>query len=160
MRSKSSFLLALPVLFGATACGAPQIPVGGDYQVSGRELVRISADWIKNKNDSFDVQLNLENESNRYLVIFFNTMGCMRGPVPGQLAHTFFGAGERKIDLVPRERKAFTLVCKLDGVEQRGDYVITIGTVCDNPTGDGATAGDVLARDLEWRVPASAVVEE
>lgn len=147
----SAALLAL--LVALNACGhRREVLDPSSNRVGQPGLISVWADWVKDKGDKFDIQLNLKNESERSLIVSLHAMRCYRGEHEGKLKHTFFNTGEKLIDLRPGDSKDMRLVCTLDG-ETRGEFRIVIDRVFDNPTSDGVQTGEVLARDLQWRHP-------
>ena len=78
---------------------------------------------------------------------------CYHGASQGVLKHTFFNTGERTIDFAPTETKSFNAVCDLQGEKGTGDFRIVIGSVYSNAAGDGKTRGELLAKDIELKIP-------
>ena len=144
--------VAIALLPGA-GCANKIFLTGSDYQVSGKQTLLVAAGWIKQKSDSFDVRLLLANQTDHDIIIMLKDLDCARGGYTGTLVHAAFGGGDRKIDVGPRGQKALTMVCLLDDGPETGEYQIVIRRVFDNPNADGATLGEVLAKNIEWKLP-------
>jgi len=135
-----------------SACGATKRQLRPDANVAVREgVVSVWATWVKDKDDKFDIGLNLRNEAQVPILIKLSEISGARGSAPGTLRHAFFGAGEREIDLAVGQTKSFTMVCHYQ-TEMRGDFHITIHRVYDNST-DEKSRGKVLAENVEWTQP-------
>jgi hypothetical protein len=130
-------------------CASKKVFSGDNASVTENSLLDIQADWLKDKGSKFDIELTIHNKSENDVIFLLKEMSCSRGPLVGQLKHTFFNTGERTIDLRKGQLKRFRMVCDL-GSKSKGDYVIQIGQVFDNPEGDGSTKGKVLAEKIAW----------
>ncbi len=106
--------------------------------------------WIKDKGEKFDFEMVIKNESDKGIIVYLYEISCDRGSRHGEVKHTFFNTGERTIDFRPHEQKKFGLVCRHEE-EAKGDYKITIGSVYDNPSGDGKITGKKIANNLVWK---------
>lgn len=106
--------------------------------------------WVKDKGKKFDFEMVIKNESDKGIIIFLYEISCDRGNRHGEVKHTFFNTGERTIDFRPHEQKKFGLVCRYDE-ETKGEYKVTIGSIYDNPSGDGKITGKKIANNLVWK---------
>ncbi len=107
--------------------------------------------WIKDKGSKYDINMNVKNESKtKSMVVLLRDIECSKDGVRGELKHTLFNIGEKTIDLKPYEHKEFNLVCRFPE-KISGKYQIEVKKVYDNPNGDGATRGKVLAENLVWK---------
>ena len=123
-------------------------------KVTAKGILSVSANWIKDKQDKFDMRLRLNNESESGLIILLNDIRCFRGSARGQIKHTFFNTGERTIDFQAGEVKVFNIVCRFDS-DTTGDFKIAIHKVYENKELDGKTKGKVLATNIEWVLKAT-----
>ncbi|HTM46388.1 MAG TPA: hypothetical protein VL137_15615 [Polyangiaceae bacterium] len=135
------------------ACGGGRVMLDrSSNTVINAGTISVWADWIKDKGVKYDVRLNIQNDSEKSLIVKLGGTRCYRGQTEGELKHTFFNTGEKTMDFEPGQKKAFNLVCDLAG-EARGDFRIVIERVFDNPSNDGMTPGVVVAEKVEWRLP-------
>jgi hypothetical protein len=145
--------LALPLL--VAACGGQRFrPSGDSAAVTRPGVLTLGVNWVKDKGDKYDAEVLLRNERDAGVIVKLADMRCFRGPIEGELKHTFFNTGERTIDLRAHEQKTMPMVCKLGGDVTGYDFRIRVGQVFDNPGNDGSTTGKVLAKDLEWKFTA------
>jgi hypothetical protein len=148
--------VVVALALAAAGCGGHRRMLAPDSNTQTREgVLSVWADWVVDKGDKFDVELNLQNRSDRTLVLFSQDITGARGTTPGVVKHGHFGLGERAIDLSPGQLKTFTFVC-VHGKGARGDFSLRLGKIFDNPSNDRKTPGDVMAEGLEWRLPESA----
>jgi hypothetical protein len=143
-----SFSLVLITLLVAN-CSSKKVFSNANASVTENRLLQVRADWLKDKGTKFDIEISVHNISETDVIFLLNEMSCAKGDNSGQLKHTFFNTGERTIDLRRGQVKRFKMVCDI-GVKTPGDYTIGIGRVFDNPTGDGATKGNVLTEKIAW----------
>ena len=134
---------------------ADEIQLPPTNKVTRKGVLSVSADWIKEKGDKFDIRLNLENEADFPVIVMLHELRCMRGKKEASLKHATISAalniGEKTIDLEAHEVKSFTLVCPHRG-EPIGEYKVIVKSVYSNRSGDGKTKGDLLAKDIDWAV--------
>ncbi|MCJ8276493.1 MAG: hypothetical protein MJK18_06610 [Bdellovibrionales bacterium] len=118
--------------------------------VESSGVVKVWANWVKDKGKKYDIQFAIENVSKKSLIIYLRDIKCFRGEAAGRLRHTFFNTGERTMDFHEGEMKQFNMVCSPYKKEARGPFKILIKKVYDNPEDDGETKGKVIATDIEW----------
>lgn len=146
-KARIGLLLAFVGMF-AFGCGGKRTNIKVDSdKTSKSEYLQMDVDWVKVKGSKFDIQLRIQNISQKDIIVMLNDMSCGRGDVAGSLKHTFFNTGERTIDFRIGQSKSFRLVCRMGGNGQ-GPFFIDIARVYDNPTADGARRGDVLGKSM------------
>lgn len=150
MRALKSFVL---VFFIAIAGCGGRVKLDQQSNVATKPgVLSVWAEWVKDKEDKYDIRLNIKNEADNDIIIMLAGIRCYRGNVPGQIKHTFFNTGERTMDFRAGELKTFNLVCRY-GTDTKGDFRIVIEKVFDNPANDGRTAGKVIGEKIEWKQP-------
>ncbi len=118
-------------------------------KVSRQGIISVTARWVKDKGDKFDLNLVVENLRDEGIIVYLKDIRCQRGNQGGRLKHTFFNTGERTIDFASGEIKDFNMVC--DHYQKaKGPFKINITKVYSNPENDGETRGKVIAEDVEW----------
>ncbi|HMN67136.1 MAG TPA: hypothetical protein PKC28_01225 [Bdellovibrionales bacterium] len=140
----------IALAFALTAQAAEKFAPDPENVMTKKDVVTFSVPWIKDKGAKWDFQLNVHNENpEKGMIVFLSDISCKRGKVVGVVKHTFFNTGERTMDFKPNERKEFKLVCRTEGAE-RGDFVLSVRKVYDNPSMDGKTVGKSVAENLTW----------
>ena len=144
-----SMIVTIALLAAACTHGKTKLKAD-DNQLTKNQYVDISAVWLKDKGNKYDVKLRVLNVSKNDIIIMLNDMQCYRGPNQGALKHTFFNTGERTIDFRAGQVKEFQMVCNLNDAAP-GEHRIVVNRIFDNPESDGATKGKVLANKIEWK---------
>ena len=142
-------LIYLPLLFLVASCASKKNLDPNVAKVSRDGVISVTARWVKDKGDKFDLNLMVENLNEKAIIVYLKDIRCQRGTQGGRLKHTFFNTGERTIDFRSGEIKDFNMVCdhyKKSG----GPFKINITKVYSNPEEDGETRGKVIAEDVEW----------
>jgi hypothetical protein len=122
-----------------------------DNKVTRPGVFSVFADWIKEKDKKYDLNISLINEHSKPVIVLMTEMKCFRGKAQGELKHTFFNTGEKTIQFASGQLKNFNLVCK--SIDQKtGEYGVAIGNIYENASGDGRTLGKVLAKDITWQI--------
>src|SRR5947207_813812 len=122
--------------------------VEGVGKVSKPGVVTAAAEWMKDKDDKYDVNMKLSNLSDKTILLFVSDMKCSRGS--DKSGNVDPHQDNRTIDLRPGESRSVVMTCRLASKEIRGDFAITM-KVFENPTGDSKTPGKVLADALVWK---------
>lgn len=143
-------LLVMAMVF-SVGCSSKRV-LKEDNSVSERGVIKVWANWVKDKGEKFDIQFVMENISEKGIIVKLNNIQCARGKRTGRVKHTFFNTGERTIDLLAGENKQFNLVCYL-GAESEGPFNMRIVKVYENPENDGESMGKVIAENLIWSLP-------
>ncbi len=132
-----------------SACGGKKVSFNADnYKATKNPLFEAQVGWVEDKEDKYDFELTLRNLSKTPAIVYLSDIRCKRGGMEGRVTHTFFNTGERTMDFKPFESKTNNMVCRF-GNDQSGDYLIQIARVYDNPSGDGAKTGKVIAKNIE-----------
>ena len=140
--------LTVAVLFSLIGCGSMKLNPE-NAKVTQNKYLDLRANWVKNKSKKFDIEMAVTNKSDADLIFQLRDMQCSRGPVTGQLQHTFFNTGERTIDFRKGQTKVFRFVCDLGGWQDE-DVKLVISKIYDNPSGDGANKGKEVGGPVEW----------
>lgn len=141
------FLFALSI-----GCSSKKV-LDHNNAVSKTGVVKVWANWVKDKGKKFDIQFVVENLSDKGIIIYLNDIQCARGKRTGRIKHTFFNTGERTIDFRGGEIKQFNLVCTI-GAKADGPFNMRVVKVYDNPEEDGESRGKVIAQNIVWSTPA------
>lgn len=121
--------------------------VEGVGKVSKAGVFTAAAEWMKDKNDKYDVNMRLTNDSAHTILLFVGDMKCARGPAKDGTIDPH--SDNRVIDLRPKESRSIIMTCRL-GSKEKGDFSISF-KVFENPSGDSKTPGKVLADNLTWK---------
>lgn len=151
MKTTALILIALfGLLSFLSGCGHSAIRFDEPAVTGSKGPIVIWASWVKPKGDKYDLNLNIENTTSDFVIVFLSDLACFQGDQKGDLKHTFFNTGERTIDFGPHQHKDFNAVCRLasDGV---GDYRIVVGSVFSNPSHDRKTSDKEIAKNVEWK---------
>ena len=152
MRTHSSLLFPLAWALLLPGCGARLTPHVD--QALKTDALTLRVEWVEPHDDFFAFQLEATNHGGQPLLVFWKDMGCARGGTPGDLHYAALGIGERAIDVAGGQRKSLMpMVCQVEA--STGDFHVRVGHVYDNPNADGATPGEVLARDLHLHLDAT-----
>ena len=123
------------------------------YKVTRPNIAKVSVEWIKNKGKKFDVHLSIENLADFPIIMMLSDFKCSKSGHTAALRHTHWNMGERTIDFKTGESKDFTMVCPHGEVDEKEpEYKINIQRVDSNKSGDGKTTGQIIAKDIEWKV--------
>src|SRR5262249_52059607 len=134
------FICVMVSVLLLSACGSGPIHPDVSTAASKDGVAKVWVAWVKDKGKKFDMNLNLTNLSDKkHMIIFLSDISCGRGGTNGVVRHTLFNSGERTINFAPGQSKAFNTVCVLPA-KASGDYVVTVGKIFDNPSGDGRAA--------------------
>jgi hypothetical protein len=107
-----------------------------------------AAEWVKDKDDKYDVSFKLTNDTEKTILLFVGDMKCARGAKhDGTLDNH---SDNRTIDLRPKESRSVVFTCRGMDEKQKGDFTVNF-KVFENPTGDSKTPGKVLADNLVWK---------
>ncbi|HEX4924920.1 MAG TPA: hypothetical protein VFV50_12580, partial [Bdellovibrionales bacterium] len=99
-------LLAVVSFVALAGCGG-RVKLDQSSNVATKPgVLSVWADWVKDKEDKYDIRLNIKNESDDAIIIMLAGIRCYRGNVPGQIKHTFFNTGERTMDFRAGELKS------------------------------------------------------
>ncbi len=145
-------ILWTSLILGFLSVGCAHKKIATDQVAKKDGVVTIWADWVKPKTKKFDLHFHIKNESDKTIIVMLRDMGCMRGEKVGQVKYTFFNTGEKTIDIGPGMDKHANMVCVL-GMEAKGDFKVTLARVYENPSNDGKTPGEVMAKDIKWVQP-------
>lgn len=138
----SSLALALVSLAGCTKTYYPADPVA--YK---GKILKITVEQVKDRGNKFDVKSQIRNESDKSILLFFNGMECFKGDVPGRPVYRL-GIGERAINIPAGSFKRLDFRCDLTRDVETGKYKIKFNNVFANPSNDGKTQGDIIAKDV------------
>jgi hypothetical protein len=144
-------LLGLLTLVLGTSCAQKRDLRLTENEIKKEGVLSVGAVWIKNKDGGkkYDLELHLTNLSEKPILTTLGELQCFRGRARGAFKHHFFNAGERMINFAPFERKDFKMVCDI-GSKEVGDFKVVVKFVYANPSGDGYSKGEVIAKDIEW----------
>jgi len=120
----------------------------GVGKVSQKGVIEVTADWVKDKDNKFDVNLKLQNEAKNTLLIFAGDMKCSRGTEKDGTVDIH--SDNRTIALRPGESRFVVATCRLQSKDVRGDFTVSF-KVFDNPTNDSNTPGKALTGMLTWK---------
>jgi len=130
------------------ACGHKKIAT--DNNVAEKKgVLSMYASWVKPKGNKYDMKFHIRNLSDKAIIVKFGDVNCYRGDHTGTVKYTFFNTGERTIDMAPGQEKAANMVCSFGG-ETTGDFKVVIHRVFENPSNDGKTTGNVMAKEIIW----------
>ena len=152
MKTIQFLTMAVACLISVSAQAGNKIDIASsDNKITRPGVFSVFADWIKEKDKKYDLNLSMINEHGKPVIVLLGEMRCYRGKTQGELKHTFFNTGEKTIQFAPGQLKNFNLVC--NAVDQKsGEYGIAIGSIYENNSGDGKTLGKVLAKDVTWQI--------
>jgi hypothetical protein len=140
-------LVSALILSSVSALAVGWVKVTGVGKVSQKGVVTIAADWLKDKDDKYDVNMRLTNDSDKTILLFVGDMKCGRGSDSG--GNVDIHSDRRTIDLRTKESRDVVMTCRLMS-KTKGDFNISF-KVFDNPTSDSNTPGKVLAEGLTWK---------
>jgi len=131
------------------ACTGRVITPASNEAVEESGSFRITATEVVDKEEKWNVRTNVQNLTNDKTILFFiRQMHCFRGEHEGALEHAFAGIGERKINIAPASSKSFNFLCSFESAQKSGAFRIEVERIFSNPSGDGATPGATLAKDV------------
>ncbi len=143
--------ISIALLIAATiACTHKKIATDPGNVAGQKGVVSAWAEWVKPKTKKYDLHFHIKNESDKTIIVKLGDINCYRGERSGDVRYTFFNTGERTIDVGPGQDKHANMVCSF-GVPQTGDFRVVIRRVFANPSNDGKTTGDVIAKDIVWQ---------
>ena len=137
-----SFLI---VALGLSACGGHSVKLSNENGVTAKGVVSIWAAVVKDKKIKYDATMHFRNEHARGIIFAVQDIHCFRGDGEGKL-HRMVA---RYISLDPGQERSFHLIC--ENAPESGGFRFVIGKIFDNPNGDGATQGAVIATNVEWK---------
>lgn len=149
MKQKIYLTLLVMSVAAMSACTTniyPEEPVRYDG-----ELIKVQVDRIKVKSSYYQVQSRVQNKSEKNLLIMFNSIECYCDGQAGRPQYVL-GIGERDFDLPPLVSKNLQFMCRFARSVECGEMKIKINSIFANPNGDGKTRGEILARDLTFRI--------
>jgi len=146
---------AVVLALAAAGCGGTRYTLTPESNTQTQEnVISVWANWVKDKGEKFDVDLRVKNLSDKMQILYSDDITGSRGATTGTIKHARLGIGERTIDIAPGQTKSLVIVCIHDG-EPSGDFVIRLGRIYDNPSGDRKTSGAVVSEGIEWRLAES-----
>ena len=145
-------LILVLLLIVGMGCSSKKV-LQKDNGVSKAGVIKVSANWVKDKGKKFDIEFVIENIGDKGIIVDLNDIQCARGKRTGSVKHTFFNTGERTIDLRGGQMKIFGLVCNI-GTKAGGPFNMRITKVYHNPGDDGSSRGKVVAKNIVWSTPA------
>ena len=132
------------VVLGLTACGGHKVKLNKENEVAKTGVLKVWAALVKDKKTRFDAQMHFQNAHAKGIIIGVEDIRCFRGNGEGKL-HRMVA---RNISLDVGQERSFNLIC--DNVPDSGGFRFIIGKIYENPNGDGATRGAVIATNVEW----------
>lgn len=141
----SSFALLAATII---ACSHKKIAVDDSAQASKKGVLAISAAWIKEKPKKFDIQVMLTNQSGKPEIVWLKDIQCSRNGVKGDVTMVDARHGDFPIALKPSAVKTIVFTCDYNAEVKTGAFKFNITRVYDNPSDDGRTKGQVIAKDL------------
>jgi len=151
-----SRLLGLAVAFTlGTACTGRKFDLSPEEAVTKPGIVKITGKKLTDKGKKFNIDTEITNLRERSSIVFhLHAMSCYKGEHRGVVEHAFVGIGERSINILPKQMKAFNFLCNFGKqvVPDKGDYRLVITNVYDNPNNDGLTTGKILAKEVVWKI--------
>lgn len=147
------FLMSLSILFVGSGC-AHKFLLSVDDQVTVENVVRVTGTLLVDKERKFNVKTSIHNLSDQGILIRLSDIACYKGEHQGVVQHSFFGIGERYMDFAAHQTKNFNLLCYFGGADipYGPDYRFVIRSIHSNPSGDGRTAGDEIAKNITWDI--------
>jgi len=115
-------------------------------RVTKAGLLTLSASWVKDKGDKYDLGLKIKNENANDIIVNTQDTQCWRGNVSGTVS-----ASDDIVALRPGQLKEIRYTCKLSQ-DAKGAYKVTVTRVFANPGSDGKTTGKVIGKDVAWQV--------
>ena len=135
-----------------TGCPSQPVKMDGVTTVKKAGVLSVTATWVKDKDKKFDAGLKITNESaDNTLLIFVGDMTCERGGIKGELS---IEGNPRILDIRPGEVRNLILKCNLQNLT-KGDFVVTMKKIFENPKQDSTTPGKVVAENFTWKQGAS-----
>lgn len=142
------FLAAIILLsYTATAFGWGWDKVEGIGKANVPGVIDLTTDWLKDKDNKYDVSLHLKNLSKETILLFVGDMNCERGTETNGIINNH--SDRRTIDLRSNESRSVVLTCQLK-TKNKGNFALDM-KVFANPSGDSNTPGKVLAEKVEWK---------
>ena len=138
-------MILLTYTASAFAWGWDKVEGLGKANVPG--VLDLTTDWLKDKDDKFDVSLKLTNLSKETILLFIGDMSCVRGTETNGTINNH--SDRRTIDLRSNESRSVILTCQLK-TKNKGNFSLDM-KVFSNPSGDSNTPGKVLAEKVEWK---------
>ncbi len=120
----------------------------GVGKVEQKGVVVAAAEWVKDKDDKFDVSMKITNEFSKTILLFAGDMKCARGT--DAAGNIDVHSDRRAVDLRTGESRTVVMTCRGLQKGSKGDFNITM-KVFENPTGDSNTPGKVLAEKIIWK---------
>jgi hypothetical protein len=118
----------------------------GVGKASVKGVASIEAEWVKDKDDKYDVSMKIKNDSSATVLFFAGDMKCSRGSETGNVD---IHQDRRTIDLRPNESRTVVMTCRLSS-KNKGYFKITMKPM-SNPTNDSNTPGKALAEQMTWK---------
>ena len=147
-----NLVLAILVTTALISCSGKKVVDASAATTTKSNVISSQASEVKDKGKKFDVEFGIVNETEKNIIILLADILCYKGNTQGVVQHAFFGAGERTIDMSPKQKKNFHIVCKLGGKVEGGDYKLVVSRVYDNPSNDRRTTGKEIAKGIEWKL--------
>jgi hypothetical protein len=129
----------------AFAFGWKKVEGLGKMQKPG--VITATPEWLKDKDDKYDVSMKFANDSKNTILLFVGDMKCMRGADNATKIDPH--QDRRTIDLRAGESRSVIFTCYMP-TKTKGDFAMSL-KVFDNPSSDSNTPGKVLAEDLHWK---------
>lgn len=145
-------LLACGVLFlsSLAGCYSRARLIRDENEVVVEELASVWGSWIKDKDEKYDLLLNIENQASHGIVIPVRHLRCMRGRRFGELRVHGRHGHRRAIHLYPGEVETVVVTCQLANGDITGDFRILVGHIFQTPA---RGPKDLMATDIEWVIP-------
>lgn len=147
-----NILIGTLAIITLISCSGKKIVDTAGATTTKSNVLSIQATEVKDKGKKYDIEFGLVNETEKNIIVLLADILCYKGNTQGVTQHAFFGAGERTIDMSPKQKKNFRLVCKLGGKVEAGDYKLVVSRVYDNPSNDRRTTGKEIAKGIEWKL--------
>lgn len=140
------FVALLIVSYGICALSWDKV---SGVKVTQKGVATAEAQWIKDKDDKYDVSMKLTNDTAGTILLFAGDAKCSRGSDSNGAVDIH--SDRRTIDLRSKESRTILITCRLTPKTKiKGDFSITF-KVFDNPTSDSNTPGKVLAEKMVWK---------
>jgi hypothetical protein len=131
------------------ACGHNKIEMDSDASTVGdKNVLLISGSWIKEKMKKFDIRLTLAPQGSDNEIVWLKDIQCSRGSTKGEMSMVDARHGDLPIWLRQGTVQTIIFTCDLGAENVRGNFIVDITRVYDNPSADGRTGGKVLAKNL------------
>lgn len=121
------------VLFMISACASKKLVSGEDRATDKKSGVSLWSSWVKDKEDKFDIELFLSNDSDEVRIVKSQNVHCFRGKTRGKVEMD--ANRDNLIQLNPGEIYKFVVICRYYK-KMMGDYKVSIKKIHNEPEGD------------------------